>query len=174
MRLALARGLTVLCVLSALYVVWQSPTYALEIRADETGALLWRHPLCPERPLTLRYIHSINKRPVEEIFRATDDGLLLIGVVYDSFGVGMPTEPDPGATLSLDYASGKIRITGMTRRFAPLRLRVGSVAEQELILGAQQFRMDALAPPTTLLALNTSRAFEFWICPLHDIFAFQR
>jgi hypothetical protein len=174
MRLASARGSVVLGIIGALYFLTQFPTYALEIRADETGAILWQQTLCRTQTLTLRYIHSINKRPVEEIFRATDDGLLLTGVVYDSFGVGMPTEPDPGATLSLDYASGKIRITGMTRRFAPLRLRVGSVAEQELILGAQRFRLDALAPPTTLLALNTSRAFEFWICPLHDIFAFQR
>jgi hypothetical protein len=160
--------------LGALFVVWQIPTYTLEIRAEETGALLWRDTLCPAQTLTLRYVHSINKRPVEEIFRATDDGLLLTGVVYDSFGVGMPTEPDPGATLTLDYASGKIRITGMTRRFAPLRLRVGSVAEQELIIGSQRLRLDTLAQPTTLLSLSVTRNFEFWNCPPQNIFAFQR
>ncbi|MCI0474858.1 MAG: DUF1850 domain-containing protein, partial [Anaerolineales bacterium] len=136
--------------------------------------ILRRETFCPTQTLTLRYIHSINKRPVEEIFRATDNGLLLTGVVYDSLGVGMPTEPDPGATMTLDYTSGKIRITGMTRRFAPLRLRVGSVAEQELVIGNQRFRLDALVPPTTLLTLNASRAFEFWNCLPQNIFAFQR
>lgn len=177
MRLARARTLTILGGVSALMVIFavtQGPAYALEIRAEETGAMLRREILCPTQTLTLRYLHSIHKRPVEEIFRASDDGLLLIGVVYDSFGVGMPTEPDAGATLTLDYASGKIRISGMTRRFAPLRLRVGSVAEQEIIISNQRFRLDALAPPTTLLTLRSSRAFEFWNCLPQNVFVFQR
>ncbi|MCI0478496.1 MAG: DUF1850 domain-containing protein, partial [Anaerolineales bacterium] len=117
--MAIARALMILGGVGALAVIFavaQFPAYTLEIRADETGAMLRRETFCPTQTLTLRYIHSINKRPVEEVFRATDDGLLLTGVVYDSFGVGMPAEPDPGATMTLDYASGKIRITGMTRR----------------------------------------------------------
>ncbi|MGE5551696.1 MAG: DUF1850 domain-containing protein [Bacteroidota bacterium] len=114
-------------VLAAL--LWPSAR-VLEIRGAD-GGLLHQRPVRPGERFILRYIHSVARRPVEEVFFVSrNNRLILREASYDSFGAGLPTEPLAGEKLVLD--GQRMKLSGMNRVFGELSLAVGGIARHEL------------------------------------------
>jgi len=130
--------------------------YQLTIRS-ETGTLLWHVPVSLGERVTLRYIHSVARRPVEETFLVEDNHLLLVETVFDSFGAGLPTEPDPGARMYLDEETHTLHIIGMARSFPVIRQRVGSIAAHQLMVRDQMVPLASLAEAGALVNIQVER-----------------
>ena len=76
-------------VLAALADFLARPLLVVE---SEQGALLYAEKAYAGMPVVIRFIHSVQKTPVEEDLRVDDEvsGFVLDRTRYQSFGVGLP------------------------------------------------------------------------------------
>jgi len=75
-----------------------------------------------EVPLTIRFIHSVQKTPVEEFLTVHADGHFhLTGTRYQSHGVGLPFLPEEGQFRR----EGDYFVLDMERDYPSLSLRTG-------------------------------------------------
>lgn len=137
-----------------LWMLW--PTMALEIHQGDGGPVLKTMPVNPGDRFTYTYVHSVQKRPVDEILEVTSDGHLVVReTVYDMLGVGLPSDILDGDFV-FDDENNRFRIVNMSRDLPIMRVRVAFTAEQTLKVGSERFRLDSLATPMTLLVIEAA------------------
>ena len=94
---------------------------ALFLQADGAKIILVRQ-IRDEVPLTIHFIHSVQKTPVEEFLTAHADGHFhLTGTRYQSHGVGLPFLPEEGNFRR----EGDYFVLDMDRDYNELSLRTG-------------------------------------------------
>ena len=109
-----------------------------------------------------RFLHSVQKTPVEEFF-AVDDarrGFILLRTRYQSFGVGLPFLAADGTFRSED---GRFLMEDMNRPFPRLALRPGVGTELTLTVGNTSYRLYELAPPGALIQLYIAPYYRRWL-----------
>lgn len=95
---------------------------------DMTGDVIVK-PLIGEVNLRIRYIHSVQKTPVEEYLKVKTFGKIkLYETRYQSFGVGLPFLGSEGEF----YQDGDFYVMDMEREFKSLILRVGQTTDLTL------------------------------------------
>ena len=87
-------------VLAALADFLARPLLVVE---SEQGALLYAEKAYAGMPVVIRFIHSVQKTPVEEDLRVDDEvsGFVLDGTRYQSFGVGLFETLPAGSRVDL-------------------------------------------------------------------------
>lgn len=129
---------------------------ALEVREWKSGRLLYLTPMRVGGKFEVNFVHSVEKTPVREVFRAERDlSIYLVETIYESFGAGLPTTPDEGAKLVV--GGGKTRITGMNRRIGNLFLAVSPFPGHTLATGEETIVLADLARPGTGLGIKVVR-----------------
>ena len=58
---------------------------------DETGKIVFLRPVYEGDRYAVRFIHSVARRPVDEIYEIAPDASVLRETVYDMTGAGLPT-----------------------------------------------------------------------------------
>ena len=103
-------------------------------------------------PLTIKFIHSVQKTPVIEELEFKNGEFLLIRTKYKSQGVGLP----------FDAADGKFYRDGdwfifedMNRRFKNLELRTGKGTQLTVILGGREYELYKIFPLGTKIIVKT-------------------
>ncbi len=98
------------------------------------------------QPIRIRFIHSVQKTPVEEDLRVDErvEGFVLEATRYQSFGVGLPFLENEGRF----HAEGDYFVLeDMGRRFPRLSLRTGVGTELVLTVDGEEKRLyESLAP----------------------------
>ena len=94
---------------------------------------------------TIRYIHSVDKKPIYEQFRLDPDrGLVLEKTWFRMFGAGLGHWPGHGQLTQKD---GWITIDNMNYTLGSFILRIGSPGVDHTILyHEQKINLSALAP----------------------------
>ena len=106
-------------VLLVAFDILSTPT--LFLQADEQKTILVRQ-VRDAVPLTIHFIHSVQKTPVEEFLTAHADGHFhLTGTRYQSHGVGLPFLPEEGNFRR----EGDYFVLDMDRDYNELSLRTG-------------------------------------------------
>ncbi len=106
----------------------------------------------------VRFKHSVALTPVEEWFVAHNGQVALKSTVYEDFGAGLPHDIAEGQSMKVD--DGKVIITGQKMFMYAMYVRVGRVAEHELIIEKERgvpfhsFRLDTLAKPGEALKFS--------------------
>lgn len=136
-----------------LWGLW--PTTVLEIREGKGGRLLDAIPVATGERITYSYRHSVQKTRVDEVLEVAPGHLVVRETVYDVTGAGLPSDVLDG-DLSIDPESGRYRISNMSREMPWWPVRVAFTAEQTLEAGGKMLRLDSLAPPTSLLAIDVA------------------
>ena len=124
-------------VLAALVDFLARPLLVVE---SEQGALLYAERARAGMPVVIRFIHSVQKTPVEEDLRVNDElsGFVLDATRYQSFGVGLPFLASEGEFR----AEGDFFVMdGMERRFPRLSLRTGVGTELTLVLDGTEEKL---------------------------------
>lgn len=94
---------------------------------------------------TLRYMHSVQKTPVFEIYRIDGSGdIYLQETTVKSSGYGLPTAETTG---HFNFKDGWLRITGFNRKIDPLVLRVSYLNDMLLIFGDHCVNLPDIAIP---------------------------
>lgn len=142
-------------VLAFLIVLLFPVVPCLEVRS-RTGRLLFSRPVHLHERVTLNYIHSVARRPVDEIWEVSPREMLVLReTVYDSFGAGLPTEAAPGEKMELK--DGRLRISGMNRELPVVGLAVGRIAQHTLVFKNGTVRLADVSPPGSLVEIRVLR-----------------
>ena len=103
-------------------------------------------------PLTINFIHSVQKTPVIEELEFRDGEFILLRTKYKSQGVGLPFDISDGKF----YRDGEWFIVDeMNRRFKNLELRTGKGTQLKIILDGKNFELYKKFPPGTKIIVKT-------------------
>ncbi len=120
---------------------------------DAGGALAGAWPLGEGEGFAIRYTHSVALTPVEDHFIIRDGVINLDKTVYQDFGAGLPSAPEPGQAMSA--GNGRIVMSGYARPLKTFDVRVGRVAGHALLLpesaGGGEVPFTKLAPAGSAL-----------------------
>jgi len=94
----------------------------------------------------ISYVHSVNKSIVLELFDIRQNQIILTALEFETFGAGMPTELEPGQTLT-HLPGGGMRIDGFDRYINNLQILVGYNTSHTLHLGKKSIPLDTLVDP---------------------------
>lgn len=142
---------------AAILLLWAfSPTTVLEFHLGENGPLLKVMPVTLGQRITYTYVHSIQKRPVDEILEVASIGHLVVRETdYDMLGVGLPSDVLDGDYV-FDKENKKFKIINMNRDLPVMRVRVATTISQTMTVGVEKFKLDSLAAPMSLLVVDVA------------------
>lgn len=147
-------ALAVLALAAILY--FGSSALYLVLTNDTNGRTVFIRRIDEGATFSVSYLHSVNKSPVEEFYQIQDGQIVLTALHYDTFGVGMPTEPEQGQTMVQTPGEG-IAITGYDRPLPDLCYVIGYIANHTLHLADQQIPLDSLDQPGQPLRFQVIR-----------------
>jgi hypothetical protein len=115
-----------------------------------------------DEDFVLRFVHSVNRRPVLDTLRAARDHMVIVKSHFDAFGAGMPeASTDQGEFRVLPDST----LEWIVNRAMPeVVVRVGRVANHTLILKGREIPLNTLAEPGSPLALRgqTRSRLDLW------------
>lgn len=112
--------------------------------------------------LSTRFIHSVQKTPVEEFFIVNDtrDGLILKKTRYRSFGVGLPFLASEGSF----YREGDdFVMDDMNRTMREIALRPGVSTELTLFLPNETVPLYDRVPLGSLVRVTIMPRWQIWL-----------
>ena len=134
-------------------------TPALFLQADGQKTVLVRQ-LRDEVPLTVRFIHSVQKTPVEESLTAYADGHFhLTGTRYQSHGVGLPFLPEEGTFRQ----EGDYFVLDMDRDYPALSLRTGVGTQLTIEAGGTRVPVYEMYPVGTRIDLVVAPLYTYFL-----------
>ena len=132
---------------------------ALFLRAGDDVIVLVRQ-IRDEVPVTIHFIHSVQKTPVEEFLTAHADGHFhLSGTRYQSHGVGLPFLPEEGTFRQ----EGEYFILDMDRDYSELSLRTGVGTELTIEVGGARIPVYEMYPVGTRIDLVVAPLYTYFL-----------
>ena len=132
---------------------------ALFLQADGKKIVLARQ-IRDEVPVTIRFIHSVQKTPVEEFLTAHADGHFhLAGTRYQSHGVGLPFLSEEGTFRQ----EGDYFVLDMERDYKELSLRTGVGTELTITVGDQIIPAYEMYPVGTRIDLVVAPLYTYFL-----------
>ena len=114
---------------------------------------------------TIRFIHSVARRPVDEIYEIASDCSILRETVYDMMGAGLPYEPAAGQAFTVE--DGKYHIRGFDMRIPALTYRINKVvADHTLLIGRDVYPLKRWAAPGKPLTFRVRRLTPVQVFPI--------
>lgn len=103
-------------------------------------------------PLTIEFIHSVQKTPVIEELEFRGGEFVLLRTKYKSQGVGLPFDAADGKF----YRDGEwFVVDAMNRRFKNLELRTGKGTQLKIFLNGREFNLYEKFPRGTKIFVKT-------------------
>ena len=132
---------------------------ALFLQADGAKIVLVRQ-IRDAVPVTIHFIHSVQKTPVEEFLTAHADGHFhLTGTRYQSHGVGLPFLPGEGTFRQ----EGDYFVLDMDRDYPALSLRTGVGTELTIMAGDQTIPAYEMYPVGTRIDLVVAPLYTYFL-----------
>ena len=140
-----------LCVLAAALIfafLWNITRPQIAVIAED--GLLASCPAEPGTEFSTRFIHSVQKTPVEEFFTVNEtlDGFILLRTRYQSFGVGLPFLPTDG---SFRRDGDAFVMDGMNRLMPEIQIRPGLSTDLKITLPEQEILLADRVPIGSLV-----------------------
>lgn len=102
-------------------------------------------------PLTIKFIHSVQKTPVIEELEFKNGKFVLVRTKYKSQGVGLPFD----ATDGTFHRDNDWFIFDMNRQFDNLELRTGKGTQLTIILDGKTYELYKIFPIGTKILVKT-------------------
>ena len=132
---------------------------ALFLRAGDDMIVLVRQ-IRDEVPVTIHFIHSVQKTPVEEFLTAHTDGHFhLAGTRYQSHGVGLPFLPEEGTFRQ----EGEYFVLDMDRDYSEMSLRTGVGTELTIEAGGARIPVYEMYPVGTRIDLIVAPLYTYFL-----------
>jgi hypothetical protein len=167
----LLQRITLLFVIVCVSLLIWPTQLAFTMTNEETRRLVYAARVSAGDKFSIRFLHSVHRTPVEEHFYISNDReMVLERVIYESYGVGNPSEPEPGEQFRLE--DGKMIIENMNRRFPEIHQRIGQkVADHRLTLGGRSTPFRKWSPPGSrvLLKVKLVSPWTLWRGGAHGV-----
>lgn len=121
-----------------------------------TGRLLGAFPIENGGEFSVRFIHSVNKTPVTDVYRVRGRDIYVVRTVYFDFGAGVQSEIQDGQKL--EYGKdGSMTVSGFDRRMDRLSYIVGTVSDHVLDIGGRSVSLRDLCGRNTTVRFSVGR-----------------
>jgi hypothetical protein len=131
------------------------PAKSLEIVSRDSEAHLISLPITTGDTFTIRYLHSVARRPVNESFIIQADGLLnLTSTKWDMNGAGLPYEPEDTMIFTMD--KGMYILTNINHQFHEIVQAVGTIAHHEILYQGRSLALEKVTQPGTAVRIRSS------------------
>ena len=146
-------------VLALLLLFWHATRPFVAVHAE--NGLLAFCPADAGTELSTRFIHSVQKTPVEEFFLVNDaqDGFIWQKTRYRSFGVGLPFLDTDGIFRREGDA---FVMDNMNRRMQEIQLRPGVSTDLTLYLAGEEIPLCERMPPGSLVRIAIVPRWRIW------------
>ncbi|WP_052475970.1 DUF1850 domain-containing protein [Cohnella kolymensis] len=153
----LVSSLLFLFVIIAAAFIWSWSVPALTIRQLPGNRVVYQIPMHTDGKFKLIYIHSIHRTPVEERYHINAERKIVVdAVVFDTYGVGMPSSLAEGETLRLE--NGKMITENMNRVVGTFDLRIGQViANHTLYVNDKVIPLSQISAPGSAVRFEVDR-----------------
>lgn len=98
----------------------------------DNGEILRKLNISARCGFAVQYTHSVALTPVTDFFRLHDQAIWLDRTEYQDFGAGLPHFPE--GNQKMRQTGGKLIIENYNRKVSPFFIRVGRVANHNLLL----------------------------------------
>ena len=105
-------------------------------------------------PLTIKFIHSVQKTPVIEELEFDGEEFVLRRTIYKSHGVGLPFMESDGDFREED---GNFIMDNMNRKIKNLQLRTGLGTKLCIVLDGKEFKLHEMFKVGTKIIVDCSR-----------------
>lgn len=135
-------GAGLFCLIFLLYFPYSPLVYPVRAENDiflvvkQKNQTILKIPVRANQIFIIKYTHSVALSPVEDFFKIEDKKIRLEKTVYMDFGAGLPHSPDSGQKMAIE--KGRISISGYRQIFNKFDVRVGKIANHQLILRPPQ------------------------------------
>jgi hypothetical protein len=152
------RILEIILIVSVLAAASLHPAFlGLIIEDGETGERLAFMNIKPEEEFSIKYIHSIHRTPVLEIYHANEEGKIIqTEMRFEEFGVGMPS----GATGTEVFTQkdGAYILSNMYRTFPLLDIRTGQIiANHTLLYDGHEYPFSSFSEKGSWVRIKTEK-----------------
>ena len=139
--------------------LWCSARPVVAVVGD--GGLIASCPADAGTELSTRFIHSVQKTPVEEFFAVNDarDGFVLLRTRYQSFGVGLPFLPTDG---SFRREGDAFVMDGMNRPMPEIQFRPGLSTDLKITLPEEEILFEDRVPIGSLVRVAILPRWRLW------------
>ncbi len=126
---------------------------------EQTKSLLYTTRVEPGEEVILKYTHSSDGTPVEQVFEVSEaETLELREERYRWYGAGL----EFGSEYEVTFEDGWIRVTGYDRIFESLPIRVAATVPQVLAFSDTEILLAELAPAAARLVITVERRQQPW------------
>ena len=132
-------------------------TETVLVVTDADGDELLVTPVSEDTEVTVEYTHSVEKTLVRDVYVPEDGALVMTRMEFSSFGAGLPSQAD------VETVDGRYVYDPPPRRYDPLRVTTGHVADHDLLVGDDRYDVADLADGGTVeLRVETRPRFRQW------------
>jgi hypothetical protein len=128
---------------------------AVVVEDGYSGEILAFFKNKPNQKFSVKYIHSIHKKPVLETYHTNKKGeIIQIEMQFEEFGIGMPS----GASGNEKFLEkdGKYILSHMNRHFSELNVRVGQViSNHTFIIKGEKYPFSQFSKPGSWVRIKT-------------------
>ncbi|MDD3394144.1 MAG: DUF1850 domain-containing protein [Anaerotignum sp.] len=144
----------IIAVIIATAIFHLNPTEdCLILRNGRTGSILASYPMEEGGEFSVRFIHSVNKSPVEDRYRIENNQIVVYETAYYNFGAGVQTALEEGQTLS--YAEdGAMIISGFDKPIGDLSYIVSPVYDHILLVNEEEISLRQLCGEERLVSFR--------------------
>lgn len=120
---------------------------------SETGKVYKEFPVENGSEFSVEFIHSVNKKPLIDVYVIKDGQIYVDKTVYAAFGAGVQSELEDGQKLEYDK-KGNIVVSGFDTPFPKVTYVVGTVSDHVLRIEGESISL------TELCGKNAHVTFE--------------
>lgn len=145
---------------ATLIIILLIPYTTLSVTRLDTNEVIIQKLIIKDTQFKMRWIHSVELTPWEEIFEISDGKIYLTETRFQSFGAGVPD----AAGNHTETADGYVTYSGINQEMPILNYGISPIAKHELILGREareSYKLYELLPDDTPVSFQALKASLF-------------
>ncbi len=140
-------------ILLTTYYLYNQEITLLKIIDYKENNIIWEIKADEGDKFTIKYLHSVARTPVLEIFEIKNGEIVLTSTEYQSYGAGLPFLDEHQYSLE----NNKFIIREINKQLPDIMLRVSDYALHELIFENEIYKLYELTKDETLLEISTEK-----------------
>lgn len=140
------------------------PVEVLILRDHQTKQVLMTLPLSSDKHFTVKWIHSVELEPWEEIFYVDHDmNIVLESTRFKAFGAGVPDS----AGKRVETKDGYTSFLEINKPMPYLSYGISPIAKHTLIIGSKTYPLHKILPDDTGVKFETDKVPMVYILFKH-------
>jgi len=147
----------IILIISAAYYLYNQEITLLKVIDYKENNIIWESEVEEGDQFTIKYLHSVARTPVLEIFDIKNGDIRLISTEYESYGAGLPFLNKHEYILK----DNKFIIRGINQKLPDILFRVSDYALHEFIFKNNSYKLYEIVKTETLLQFKTEEMNYF-------------